>query len=62
MHHLPFQVTIETEAHKFQYKLLNRIQLFTNKVLFKWNITDTCKCTFCSDYDETVEHLLYKSN
>ena len=36
-------------TRQFQYKILNRI-LYTNKTLFKWNIVETAKCTFCMQY------------
>ena len=54
---LPRKVTIECRTRDFQYKILNRI-LFTNKMLFKMKISDTDKCTFCNEEEETIEHLL----
>ena len=54
---LPRKVTIESRTRDFQYKILNRI-LFTNKMLFKMKISDTDKCTFCNEEEETIEHLL----
>ena len=58
MFHLPIKVTIDIKARQSFYKVLNRI-LYSNNITFKWNITDTCKYTLCSDYDETVELLLH---
>ena len=54
---LPRKVTIESRTRDFQYKILNRI-LFTNKMLFKMKISDTDKCTFRNEEEETIEHLL----
>ena len=56
LYQLPFKVVTDTVTRHFQNKILNQI-LYTNKVLFKWNLAD--KCTFCNNYEETVEHLLY---
>ena len=53
---LPRKVTIESRTRDFQNKILNRI-LFTNKMLFKMKISDTDKCTFCNEEEETIEHL-----
>ena len=27
-------------------------------MLFKMNLVDTSKCTFCNEFDETIEHLM----
>lgn len=40
----------------FQFRFLHR-RVFTNKILYKWKITETDRCTFCHDEYETMEHL-----
>ena len=40
----------------FQYKLLNRI-VYTSKLLHKIKLSDTSLCTFCGEYEESLEHL-----
>ena len=57
IYELPLKVTIDTKTRQFQYKILHRI-LYTNKMLFKMNLVDTSKCTFCNEFDETIEHLM----
>ena len=44
----PLKVTVDIRTRQFQYKLLHRT-LDLNKALFKMNIADTNKCTFCND-------------
>ena len=53
----PRKVTVECKTRDVQSKILNRI-LFKNKMLFKMKISDTDKCTFCNEEEETIEHLL----
>ena len=52
VYQLPFKLTTDTKSHQFQYKLLNRV-LYTNKMLFKMNIKESEKCTFCNEIEET---------
>ena len=58
IYEIPFKVTTNSKARQFQYRILNRI-LYTNKLLYKMKITDTFKCTFCNEEDETIQHLLF---
>ena len=43
----------------FQYKVLHRV-VALNPLLFKMEIKDNDKCTFCNDEKETVQHMLYR--
>ena len=56
---IPKRCCRNTYLKCFQYKLLHRI-IPTNTFLYKIHISDTRKCTFCTIYDETIEHLLYE--
>ena len=58
IYEIPFKVTTDSKTRQFQCRILNRI-LYTNKLLYKMKITNTLKCTFCNEEDETVEHLLF---
>ena len=58
IYEIPFKVTTNSKTRQFQYRILNRI-LYTNKLLYKMKITDTFKCTFCNEEDETIQHLLF---
>ena len=49
-------MTLDTRTRMFQYKLLNRI-VYTNKLLHKIKLSDTSLCTFCGEYEESLEHL-----
>jgi len=49
-------VTLHTRTRIFQYKLLNRI-IHTNKLLYKIKLLDSSLCTFCGEYEESLEHL-----
>ena len=53
---IPHKVTLDIKTRMFQYKLLNRI-VYTNKLLHKIKLSDTPLCTFCGEYDESLEHL-----
>ena len=53
---IPYKVTLDTRTRMFQYKLLNRI-VYTNKLLHKIKLSDTSLCTFCGEYEESLEHL-----
>ena len=59
IYELPLKVTVDITTRQFQYKLLHRT-LYFNKALFKMNIADTNKCTFCNDFDETIAHLMFQ--
>ena len=59
IYELPLKVTVEIRTRQFQYKLFHRT-LYFNKALFKMNIADTNKCTFCNDSDETIAHVMFQ--
>ena len=59
LYQLPFKVTSDSRTLQFQYKILNR-SLYTNKTLFKWNIAETAKCTFCNIHRHT--HNCFEKN
>ena len=40
----------------FQYTIVNNI-LYLNKALYKMKIADIPLCTFCSQENETIEHI-----
>ena len=54
---IPHKVTLDVRTRMFQFKLLNRI-IYTNTLLNKMKITDSSLCTFCGEYEESLEHLL----
>ena len=53
---IPHKVTLDVKTRMFQFKILNRI-IYTNKLLNKMRLTDTSLCTFCGEYEESLEHL-----
>ena len=53
---IPHKVTLDIRTRIFQYKLLNR-SVYTNKLLHKIKLLDTSLCTFCGEYEESLEHL-----
>ena len=53
-----YKVTNEAKYRSFQYRLLQR-GLVTNIQLYKWKITTTELCSFCSEEKETIIHLMY---
>ena len=38
---------------------LNRV-VYTNKLLYKMKLSDTSLCTFCGEYEESLEHLFLR--
>ena len=42
----------------FQYKVLHNI-LCANKMLFKFGMVTSPRCSFCKLHDETIMHLFY---
>ena len=54
--YLASKLTIDSKMRIFQYKILINIVYF-NKALYKMKIADSPLCTFCSQEDETIEHL-----
>ena len=55
-HTLANKLTIDSKMRIFQYKILNNI-LYFNKALYKMKMVDSLLCTFCSQEDETIEHV-----
>ena len=55
---LPFLATKDTYIQWFQFRINNRI-LGTNNFLYKIKYIDCANCTFCSNDQETVEHLFW---
>ena len=53
---IPHKVTLDIKTRMFQFKLPNRI-IYTNKLLNKMKLTDSSFCTFCGEYEESLEHL-----
>ena len=53
---LASKLTIDSKMRIFQYKILNNI-LYFNKALYQMKIADSPFCTFCSQEDETIEHV-----
>ena len=52
------KATIDCKIREFQYKMLNRI-LYTNKILFKMKLVESLLNSFCKEFDESLNHLLY---
>ena len=55
---IPYNAASETYVWSFQYKILNNI-LFTNTKLFKFGLSESEKCSFCTFYKEDLYHLFY---
>ena len=53
-----YKITIDNTLRSFQYKLLNRIIYFNDK-LFMFNISNTNVCDFCNDSIDSIEHRLW---
>ena len=53
--------TTETKLRSFQYNIIQRV-LPTNHFLFKCQIINSDKCTFCGRDPETLEHLFFRCN
>ena len=53
---LPRQATIELSLRSFQYKILNNI-LYFNEKLFKFKVVDSPLCSLCETENESVLHL-----
>jgi len=56
---IPFKVTTENKLRSFQYQILRR-SLVTNKFLYMCKIIESGNCSFCNNYEETIEHLFYE--
>lgn len=55
---LPHKVTTENYLKAFQYKVLNYI-VYDNFTLKKIGISDSELCSFCKNYTDSVDHMLY---
>ena len=51
------KITICSKLRLFQYKILNRC-ITTNLTVSRWDQNITKNCTFCTEYPETVLHLM----
>ena len=59
IYEVPFQCTTDSRIQEFQF-LINRRILWTNDLLKKANVIQNSRCSFCFDYTETIEHLLFE--
>jgi hypothetical protein len=55
----PFEITSDSKIQWFQYRIVHKI-IGTNSLLHKMKITNDPLCTFCKQYDETIEHLFWE--
>ena len=55
---LSFLCTKETKLRIFQFKLLHR-RIATNSFLYKIEVKDTDKCSFCKSENECLKHLFW---
>lgn len=55
----PFIITKDYTIQWFQTRINHKI-LATNTFLYKIKLTNNPKCTFCSQVDETIEHLFWE--
>ena len=58
---MPCRVTIDTNLHILQYKILNNV-LYLDEKLFKCKIVSSPLCPFCNSENESPIHLLYSCN
>ena len=58
---IPRRVTIDTNLHRFQYKILNNV-LYLNEKHFEFKIVSSPLCSFCSSENEIPIHLFYSCN
>ena len=58
---LPYTITSSTSMRWLQVRILHRI-LSTNTFLYKINLTDTNKCSFCNNNPERLTHLFWHCN
>ena len=60
---MPSRVTIDTNLHIFQHKVLNNV-LYLNEKLFKFKIVSSPLCSFCNseNTENTPIHLFYSCN
>ena len=58
---LPFNCTNDVRLRWFQYKIVHRI-FPTNVLLQKIKVIDNNRCSFCSDNEESLQHLFFNCN
>lgn len=59
IYYLPFLVSKDRKLQWFQYRINHHI-LTTNSPMYKIGITDTNKCTFGKEEEETIYHLIWE--
>ena len=52
------RVTIVNKLRSFQFKYLHRI-LFFNDKLYRWKLTNSTLCDFCSEELDSIEHRYF---
>ena len=55
---MPHPVTLDTNLHIFQHKILNNV-LYLDEEPFKFKIISSLLCSFCNLKDETPIPLFY---
>lgn len=55
----PFISCKDSNLHWLQFRINHRI-LGTNHLLFKMDIVNDCRCSFCEENNETIYHLLWE--
>ena len=55
---LPFKALRNSKIQYFQFRFLHRI-LGINSFLFRIGLTDSPRCSFCADCEETLSHLFW---
>ena len=53
-----FKIAMAPKLKLFQYKLLSR-KLATNVIQNRWDATVSPKCSFCSEENETIVHIIW---
>jgi len=51
-----YSSTLDVKLRAFQYKLVNNC-LYLNEKLYLFKKTETPKCSFCLDHDESITHF-----
>ena len=51
--------TIDRYSREIQLKIMHRY-LPVNKLLFKWNLIDSARCSYCFLYTESLDHIFYE--
>ena len=58
---MPRKATIESYTRCFQFKIISNA-LFLNSQLYKFDLVDSPKCSFCGMMDETSIHFFSECN